>query len=380
MGDVKMDRKILFSVFIMVWILFAGCRTTVKDSNLTMIVGTYTGGTSKGLYVYRFNNEELVATKLGEAEINNPSYLAISPDAKYVYAVSESGMNSCVNAYDFDKKKGALTFINKVDVPADPCYVEMDDKQRFVATADYSGGAVTFTPVAPDGSLVDATDIHSFSGSGVDSVRQTKPHLHCVVINPDHTAVFATDLGTDCIYRMELNPNQSNGKVPDFTNNKWFETKLEGRSGPRHLIFNKKGVNAYLINELSGKVTVFQIDTKHHLNEIQSILADTCYAGGSADIHLSPDEKFLYASTRLKGDGIVIFKVNPDGTVIKTGYQATGKHPRNFAITPDGNLMLVACKDGGMIRIFRINKETGMLTDTGKNILLDQPVCIKFAT
>ena len=108
-------------------------------------------------------------------------------------------------------------------------------------------------------------------------------------------------------------------------------------------------------------------------------MADTCYAEGSADIHLSPDNNFLYASTRLECDGIVVFKVDADGMIERKGYHATGKHPRNFAITPDGHLMLVACRDGGIIQIFRIDKQTGMLTDTANWISLDRPLCIKFA-
>jgi 6-phosphogluconolactonase (cycloisomerase 2 family) len=380
-----MDRIALFSVFSMIWMLLAGCRTSEKN-DLTMIVGAYTSGNSEGIYVYRLNMEKLTATLLSKTVADNPSCLAIAPDAKLVYAVNESGeANSAVSAFAFDKKSGTLIFLNRQKVRADPCYILLTNDRRGVITANYSGGSISVVPIAGDGRLVAAENVLQFYGSGTDTVRQTKPHLHCVVAGPDHTTFFAADLGTDRIYRIKLNPDLTPAQDPDekeinsFREDNGSVIHLEGHSGPRHLIFNRKGTNAYLINELSGKVTVFSVDMGQRLQEIQSVVADTCYAEGSADIHLSPDEKFLYTSTRLKGDGIVIFKVNPEGTVEKAGYQATRKHPRNFAITPDGNLMLVACKDSDMIQIFRIDKQTGMLTDTGRNISIARPVCIKFA-
>lgn len=353
-----------------------GCR---KESGLTLVVGTYTSGSSEGMYTYRLNVDDLTVTPLSKATIEHPSYLTVSPDAGFVYAVSESGgANAAVSAFAFDKERGTLSFLNKKQVDAGPCYIVLDSQHHVVATANYGGGSVSFIPITGDGSLGEPDNALRFHGKGMDSVRQTRPHLHCVALSPDNQALFATDLGTDRIYRIEIHPTGVERALPPMSTAEVFDTKLPSRSGPRHLVFNRKGSHAYLINELSGEVMVFTIDSGNNLKPVQTVLADTCYAGGSADIHFSPDETFLYVSTRLQGDGIVVFKVGANGELSRIGYHATGKHPRNFAITPDGKLMLVACKDAGMIQIFRIHPATGLLTDTGKHIAIDQPVCIRF--
>ena len=364
-------------IFCITIVAFMGCK---NNSELTMIVGTYTNGSSEGIYTYRFDTGKLTATPLSKAVVDNPSYLTISSDAKFIYAVSESGKeNSAASAFAFDKQSGEIELLNRQKVGADPCYILLDENRHFVATANYSGGSVSLISVLKDGSLGNSGDELKFQGKGTDSVRQTKPHIHCVAISPDKWTLYATDLGTDRIYRLEVRTVGADGELPSMSSNEFLDTQLDSRSGPRHLVFNRKGSHAYLINEISGKAMVFSIDSGNNLERIQTIVADTYDAEGSADIHLSPDEKFLYVSTRLKGDGIVIFRVKNDGTLEHVGYHPTGKHPRNFIITPDGKIMLVACKDEGMIQIFRINKKTGQLTDTGKSVAIDQPVCIKFA-
>jgi len=343
---------------------------------LTMIVGTYTGGSSVGIYTYRFHAEALTVQPLDKAVIDNPSYLAVSPDNAFVYAVSESNGNATVNAFTFDQSTGTLRFLNNKPVDAGPCYILYHEATKTVITANYSGGSVSITPIAADGSLTDTPLTIRYEGQGVHPSRQTKPYLHCIAASSDNTVLFATDLGTDKVHKIDiLQPLKESIDLSSvFKKSTAFE--VEPGSGPRHFIFNKKNTMAYLINELSGMVTVFSVDKINNLTVKQYILADTVQAGGSADIRLTPDEKFLYASTRLKGDGIAIFRVNDDGLLTKVGFQATGIHPRNFAITPDGNLLLVACRDSGIIQIFKIDKRTGLLTDTGQTISVDRPVCI----
>ena len=343
-----------------------------------MLVGTYTGNGSIGIYTFRFNPEDLTINPLSQVAIDNPSYLTVSPDTKYVYAVSESGGNSTVNAFAFDKSAGTLRLLNRKQVGSGPCYVTFHAPTRSVATANYNEGSVSIVKVEADGSLGDRQVSFQYEGQGINPTRQTKPHVHCIIEAPDKKAFFATDLGTDKIHKIEITMPQNDAKDLTAVFTKSTPVDLEPGSGPRHLIFNKKGSHAYLINELSGMATVFSVDAGNQLKQIQSVLADTVNAGGSADIRLSPDERFLYTSTRLKGDGIVIFKVNDDGTIKRIGYQATGIHPRNFAITPDGNRMLVACQNSNVIMIFNIDKHTGLLTDTGKSISVSRPVCIKF--
>lgn len=205
------------------------------------------------------------------------------------------------------------------------------------------------------------------------------PHLHCVRITPDGKYLLADDLGTDQIHKFNINPNANADNKEKFLTKGTPESfKVAPGSGPRHLIFNSDGKFAYLINEIGGTVIAFRY-ADGMLDEIQTVAADTVNAQGSGDIHLSPDGKYLYASNRLKADGVAIFKVNEtNGTLTKVGYQLTGIHPRNFIITPNGKYLLVACRDTNVIQIFERDQATGLLTDIKKDIKVDKPVCLKF--
>jgi 6-phosphogluconolactonase (cycloisomerase 2 family) len=158
------------------------------------------------------------------------------------------------------------------------------------------------------------------------------------------------------------------------------EFPVPAGTGPRHFDFHPNGRYVYLLGELSGQVLVFDYSSGM-LTQKQTIASDTVGAHGSADIHVSPDGRFVYASNRLKADGIAIFTVNPDdGKLTKIGYQPTGLHPRNFAITPNGKYLLVACRDDNKIQVFSIDSKTGLLSDTHRDILLGKPVCVKFTS
>ena len=196
---------------------------------------------------------------------------------------------------------------------------------------------------------------------------------------PDHKYLLASDLGTDQIHVFPVSENVTDGVSHSLLNeSEEFNIKVESGSGPRHICFHPNQKFAYLINEISGKVIAFSYD-KGKLNAIQYIEADTVGAKGSGDIHISPDGKFLYASNRLKADGIAIFSINQEeGTLTKTGYQLTGIHPRNFIISRNGRYLLVACRDSNSIQVFERDSQTGLLKDTGKTIKTNKPVCLKF--
>lgn len=352
----------------------------ITKSDLTMLVGTYTSGNSKGIYTYRFNEETGKSTLLDSVEVANPSYLTLSEDNKFVYSVNEASKDqAAVSAFAFDKDKGSLRLLNtEKTLGADPCYLITDGNN--VITANYSGGSITVFPIAKDGFLLPAADIIKFKGSGPVKDRQEQAHLHCVRITPDGKYLLADDLGTDQIYKFNINQNTHTDNKAAFLSKGTPEAfKVAPGSGPRHLVFSNDGKFAYLINEIGGTVIAFQY-ADGMLNEIQTIAADTVGAQGSGDIHISPDDKFLYASNRLKADGIAIFKIHPtDGTLTKAGYQPTGIHPRNFIITPNGKYLLVACRDDNVIQTYERDTTTGMLTDTEKDIIVDKPVCLKFA-
>lgn len=353
--------------------------SATENQELTMLVGTYTAGDSKGLYSFRFNEGTGTATALSEAEVENPSYLAPSADGKFVYTVSElSNERAAADAFAFDKKKGTFKLLNSQKTGGeDPCYIITNGKN--VITANYSGGSISVFPIAKDGSLLPASDILKFKGSGADKERQEKSHLHCVRITPDGKYLFADNLGTDQIYKFIIHPNADAANKESFlTEGSPAAFKVKAGSGPRHLTFAPNGNYAYLINEISGTVIAFKYKDGD-LKEIQTIAADTVGAKGSGDIHISPDGKFLYASNRLKADGIAIFSIcSENGKLTKAGYQLTGIHPRNFIITPNGKYLLVACRDNNAIQVYERDADTGLLTDMHKDIKVNKPVCIKF--
>lgn len=356
-------------------------RKVLANSSLYLIVGTYTTSESEGIYVYQFDTVSGYSTYKSKAKITNPSYLAVSKDGKYVYAVSETNDDKAsANAFAFDKEKGELSLLNtELTKGADPCYIIVDSAGKHVVTANYSGGSITVFGVKEDGSLATASQYISFTGRGVDPDRQQKPHLHCVTYSPDEKYLFANDLGTDKLYKFDVNPNKQ-GNYLDAGVPATF--KVADGSGPRHLQFHPNGKFAYLINEISGAVIAFDYNShKGDLIQMQSIQADTLNAKGSGDIHITPDGRFLYASNRLKGDGLAIFSINQNnGKLTKVGYQETGIHPRNFVITPNGKFLLVASRDNNVIQVFLIDKNTGLLENTNKNIELDKPVCLKFTS
>jgi len=357
--------------------LMLAALTGCGSEPLTMIVGTYTDGcASRGVYSYFFDQEkgELVSGDGGDrfaeapgavglVEVRNPSYLTLSADGKFIYSVSEVADSSAsAVTMSLDAKTGEMQLLGSEPTDGkDPCYVSTNGK--VVMTANYSSGNVTEFPVGEDGRLLPHDFLYETGLGGPDSTRQSLPHAHCALFNTAGTELYVSEFSADAVARYDVATRQGSRIL------------LPSDFGPRHIILNADESRAYVLGELSGKVAV--IDTESD-SIVQTVSADTVHARGSADIHLSPDGKFLYASNRLKNDGIAIFKVDPDATLIYAGYQNTGAHPRNFNITPNGKFLLVACRDSGCIQIFRRDARTGLLSDTGRTIVLDKPVCIVF--
>ena len=395
-----MRKYILFTAFAVLSLISCKQKTNVDNSNidpsdttnmsaetisdetsLYLLVGTYTTGESEGIYVYQFDTVSGFSKYKSVVKVTNPSYLTINKEGTHVYSVSETGdAKAAANAFVFDKKDGTLKLLNsQLTGGADPCYIELDKTGKHVVTANYSGGSITAFNINGDGTLTTATQLIRFTGKGADAERQKAPHLHCVRYSPDGKYLFADDLGTDKIHKFGINESNEGNYLKVGTPAAF---DVAPGSGPRHLDFHPNGKYAYLINELSGVVIAFNYDANAgNLTQIQTIQADTLGAKGSADIHVSPDGKFLYASNRLKGDGIAIFSINQvDGKLTKVGYQETGVHPRNFVITPNGKFLLVASRDNDVIQIFLIDRVTGLLENTYKDIELDMPVCLKFTS
>lgn len=352
------------------------------EGDMFMLVGTYTSPEgSKGVYVYKFNTDNGKADSISMVEVENPSFLTLSADEEFVYAVSENGKgNSTANAFSFDKKTGTLTFVNSQDTKGSgPCYIETDKEGKVVVTANYGGGSMSVFEIEKDRALTPLKWYFEFPGSGVDSVRQKSSHAHSVRFTPDGKYLLAADLGTDKVYIYSATGTVFEGQ-PLLSAKNENDIIAPAGTGPRHFDFHPNGKQMYLLGELSGQVLVYDYNDGVFTQK-QSIAADTVGARGSADIHVSPDGRFLYASNRLQADGIAIFSINENnGTLTKVGYQLTGLHPRNFAITPNGKFLLVASRDDNKIQVFAIDPETGLLSDIQQDIIINKPVCIKFAT
>ena len=345
-----------------------------------LITGTYTSGKSEGIYVSRFNSIDGSVKELSHVKISNPSFLTVSPDQRFVYAVQEDAANKGnggkIASYSFDKETGKLTFINEQSSGGDhPCYVTTDHTGKWVVAGNYTGGSLAVLPVRPDGTLEKVASLILHKGSGPNAIRQEKAHVHCTMFSADNRFLFVPDLGMDkvLIYAFD---DVGGGLVPA---NQPFVRSLPG-SGPRHFCFHPNNKTAYLIEELSGTVIVYdytngRLKQKQHISTMPAI--DTSFAG-SADIHISADGRFLYASNRANANTIAIFSVNPvNGKLVLLAHQPTlGKTPRNFSIDPSGNYLLVANQNSDEIVIFKRDKNTGMLTDTHNRLEVGNPVCL----
>lgn len=359
-----------------------GAAVEIADGELYLLIGTYTSGRgSKGIYVHKFNTNSGVSDSVSMVEVDNPSYLTLSSDESFVYAVEEGNeKNSAVHSFEFDKERGKLYPLNSERTHgASPCYITIDSKGKDIHTANYGGGSISSFQTNSDGSLSLVISVLVFEGSGPVDKRQESPHLHSVDFSYDGKYLFASDLGSDKLYRFNVSDTPFEGQ-PALHERSLEEFVLPEGTGPRHFAFHPDGGKyLYVLGELSGEVIVFDYNFGDLIQK-QTISADTTGAQGSADIHISPDGKFLYASNRIENDGVAIFSIDEQsGELTNAGYQLTAKHPRNFIITPNGKYLLVAGRDDNKIEVYEIDNETGLLTNTNQDIFIDKPVCLKFA-
>jgi 6-phosphogluconolactonase len=339
----------------------------------TVFIGTYTRGTSKGIYAARFDDKTGKLTSLGlAAGTSNPSFLALHPNQRFLYAANENAQGT-VSAFAIDATTGRLKLLSIVSSKGSgPCHVELDRSGQFLFAANYNSGSVAVFPVRENGTLGEASKSVQHSGSSANPQRQEGPHAHSANIAPDNRFVLVLDLGLDQImaYSRQLNIGAT--------------TKMDPGSGPRHMAFRADGKFAYVLSELTSTVTAFHYDGRTGtLDELQTVSTlPASYSGprSGAEIAIHPSGKFLYASNR-GYDSIALFRIDPDkGTLTAAGHIPTqGKTPRNFAIDPTGAFLLAANQDSGTIVEFRIDQKTGALAPTGIGLQVPFPVSIVFA-
>lgn len=352
-----------------------------RAQTFKLLIGTYTNTGSKGIYVYRFNASTGKADWVSNTDsVSNPSFLTISQNKKFIYAVNETQADTPgrVSAFKYNNISGKLKFINSQVTGGDnPCYVSVTRSNKWVAVANYTSGNLSVFPVNKDGSLKPFSELIQDTGSSTNVERQKEPHVHSAVFSPDEHFLFTPDLGVDkvMIYAVHQSAKQLLSPAnPSFV-------KVMSGDGPRHFTFAPDQKFAYLSEELSGSVSVYKY-RNGNLKFIQRSLTHAKnYKGdiGTADLHLSPDGKFLYVSNRGDENTITIFSVDTlTGKLTLKGYQSTmGKTPRNFMIDPTGNFLLVANQSTDNIVIFKRNKQSGLIKPTGNEIKIPRPVFLK---
>jgi 6-phosphogluconolactonase len=355
-------------------------------ATMLLFIGTYTGSGSKGIYTYRFNLTTGELAPTGHvAETKNPTFLAIHPSQRFLYAVSEIGdfegkPTGGVSAYAIDKDTGALTLLNQQESKGrGPCHVSVDASGKYVLVANYGSGSVAMLPVLEDGRLAAATCAIQHEGSSANPKRQEGPHAHSITPDAGNRYAFACDLGIDkvMIYKLDL----AHGKL--LPNEPPFVPAQPG-AGPRHFDFHPDGKYAYLLNELNATLTAFAYDAATGaLVELQTVpTLPPDYAGFNlcADVHVHPNGRFVYASNR-GHNSLVIYAI--DGATGKLTFvdrvSSGGEAPRNFAIDPSGKFLLAANQDTGNLVVFRIDPETGKLSPTGHEARVPKPVCLKMS-
>lgn len=373
-------KKILILISMLSPVLGIAQKKPVFPKTFDLVVGAYTSGSSKGIAVYRFYTETGRLAYLNQIDgVSNPSYLAVSKNNKFVYAVNENDQGE-VSSFSFEPKTGKLTFINKVStLGGSPCYISVDKDQKNLFVANYSGGNIAVLPLNQDGSIGAAVQTIKDDGHGPNKERQEKAHVHTAVLSPDEKYVLYTDLGTDKINITKYKGGKNNPIVPA---NPAFVSVTPGY-GPRHLAFSNNRKTMYLITEMGSSVIVFDYNNGKPKQRQDITLLPDGFKGetGAADIHISPNGLFLYASNRGDANDISVFSINQENgelTFIERK-PSGGKGPRNFIIDPTGKFLIVAHQNSNNITVWRLDDTTGKIMQAATRIDIGNPVCLQFA-
>ena len=348
-------------------------------------VGTYTTKTaSKGIYVFRYDASSGKLAPLGvAAATQDPSWVAVHPNGKFLYAVNEAGKNSMVSAFGIDATSGKLTLLDQLPaLGEDPCYLSFDKTGKYVLVANYTSGNVVVFPIGVDGKLGSATaNLRDAGKLGPNKERQDGPHAHWIETSAGNRFAYVSDLGLDRVLIYKFDRNSGTLSNPDASREDAFSATLAPGSGPRHLTFSRDGNFMYVLSELQSTVTVFANDAREKYRDLQNLSALPAGFSGrndAAEIALHPSGKFIYTSNR-GSETIAVFQVEKTGLLrLAANVPTGGKEPRHFSIDPSGNYLLAENQLSDTIVTFRIDQKTGALTPTGDTLDVPSPVCVQF--
>jgi len=368
--------------FLLVSIIFSGCTNTKNKTKTLLFIGSFTDKKpGKGIHVYEFD-EDSGKTSLTYFvdSITNTSFLKISSNGRFLYSVVDSQMkyNGKIAAFKVDILNSKIGLLNMQDSGGiNPAHLELDKTGNYLVNSNYSDGSLSLFKIKKDGSLEKNRQVLQFKDSSIIKKRQEASHIHSSNFSPENEYIFAHDLGADKIRSFQFNISSEK-----LQSQQVIKTKLG--SGPRHFVFHPNGKFGYGINELSGKINSYKYDNGN-LVFIEDYLSyqhkQEIYR--AADIHISADGNFLYASNRgPKEDSIVVFSINKNNGKLRfVGHTSTfGNHPRNFAISPTGKFLLVANQFSNTIVIFRRDFKTGKLTKLPNEISVNSPSSLQMKT
>ncbi len=357
---------------------------SVSADSMTVFLGTYTRGSSQGIYKCRLDMSSGNLSDLElAAETVNPSFLALHPNGQYLYAVGEiddfGGQKAgAVSAYRIDRETHRLKLLNqKPSGGRGPCHLVVDHEGGHLLVANYGGGNCAVIAISADGKLGEQTSFHQHVGSSVNPNRQQGPHAHSINVAADNKFAFVADLGLDkvIVYRFATNTGT-------LTPHDRPAVSVPPGGGPRHFAFHPSGKFAFANNEILSSVNVFRYDAnKGVLTLLQTIstLPAEHKGNSTAETQVHPSGKFVYVSNR-GHDSIAVFRFDAEaGKLSKIENESTqGKTPRNFGIDPTGTFLLAANQSTNDVFVFRIDKATGALEPTGHKLDVPTPVCVKF--
>ncbi len=356
--------------------------TAASAAEFLVFAGTYSRGTSKGIYSYRFDTKTGKLKPLGlAAEVLNPSFLITDPTHRFVYAVNEGGRGgNSVSGFSLDPKTGKLTFLNQVPSNGEgPCHLALDHTGRWLAVANYNNGTMALYPVNADGRLGEAVTVEKHEGSSVNPGRQRGPHAHEVVFSPDNRFLLLSDLGLDKIfvYRFDAGKGTLTPNEPAFA-------QVPPGSGVRHMAFHPNGRLLYAIEEMGSNITAFHYDpaqgTLHEFQNISTLPANYKGQSSGAEIAVNAKGTVVYASNR-GSDTIAVFRIDPAKFTLTAVDHAPvlGKTPRHFALDPTGGYLFAANQDSNDISMFKVQASTGQLQPASRVVTdLAMPVCVLF--
>ena len=346
------------------------------ETKLVGYIGTYTKVKSEGIYTFTLDTKEGKITDVSlAAKLDNPTYLAISDNKKYLYSVIKEGQQGGIAALQIDNETGKLHLINSyVSDGAPPCHVSVDRKSSYLFSANYHKGTVESYAVNQEtGAILPPSSVIEHTGRGPDE-RQEKPHTHFAGLTPDEKFVVAVDLGIDKIITYEW---QNEGLMEKSS------LAVKPGSGPRHITFHPNGNYAYVMTEFSSEVLVLQYDTEtgsfEQLQTVSTIPENFKENNQGSAIHISSDGRFVYAGNR-GHDSIAIFKVNEESGLLHfVNHTSTeGNWPRDFSLDPTDKYIVASNQESGTLALFARDQETGELTLLQKDIAVPEPVCVKF--